>query len=268
MMPGMRPSREATGAWAALLCAALAVGCAQSTAPAFGPADLGEDAGATPAEGAEGGTSREDASANSMSTGHTDMNTDTDASAPTSTKPTKPQDAGKESGTGTSMSGSTGDGGPCTVNLACTLAAPPSTGDIVQDCVNRINQFRTTCACLKPLARWTAGESCANMDAQYDAMMNTGHAGARANICPWGMGQDECPGYPNNQSVITQCLQQMWSEGPPPAGTSVAQCEADSTCFEAHGHFINMSNTMVTQVACGFYTTSGGAVWAPQNFSP
>jgi hypothetical protein len=257
-------------AWAGLLCAALAAGCAQSAnGTGFAPAPQGDDSGVQPAEDADGGASREDARAvaASMSPSHTD----TDASAPASTKAHEPPDAGGPSSTstqGTSMSTTKGDGGPCTVNLACVLAAPPSTGDIVQDCVDRINQFRTTCACLKPLARWTAGEACANMDAQYDGMMMVGHGGARANICNWGVGQDECPGYPSEQSVIDQCLQQMWSEGPPPAGTTVAQCEADSTCFEAHGHFINMSNPAVTQVACGFYTTSGGAVWAPQNFTP
>ena len=41
-----------------------------------------------------------------------------------------------------------------------------------------------------------------------------------------------------------------------------------NTCYEAHGHFINMSNPDVTKVACGFYTTSTGAVWAAQNLSP
>jgi hypothetical protein len=36
--------------------------------------------------------------------------------------------------------------GSCAQNLACTLMAPASTGDIRQDCVDRINQFRTQCA--------------------------------------------------------------------------------------------------------------------------
>jgi hypothetical protein len=29
-----------------------------------------------------------------------------------------------------------------------------------------------------------------------------------------------------------------------------------------------MSDPTAKQVACGFYTTSSGAVWAAQNFSP
>ena len=64
------------------------------------------------------------------------------------------------------------------------------------------------------------------MDAQYDAMKQVGHAGAMANICNWGDAQDECPGDPSNQYVVDMCLQQMWSEGPPPAGTTIAQCES------------------------------------------
>jgi hypothetical protein len=266
-MPVLSTTRDAL----AVLCVAWAAGCAQSSAgPAFDPAAQGGDSDAEPSTVAEGGTS-EDASevGDSMA-----RNSDTDASAPGSG--THPVDAGGSSSkpthdAGTSMPSTGGDGGPCTVNLSCVLAAPPSTGDIRQDCVNRINQFRTTCACLKPLARWTAGEACADMDAQYDAMMMVGHAGARANICNWGQAQDECPGDPSNQYVIDMCLQQMWSEGPPPAGTTIAQCESPqmiNTCYEAHGHFINMSNPAMNQVACGFYTTSTGAVWAAQNFSP
>jgi hypothetical protein len=258
-------------AFAAFLCAAVAAGCSgAASGPSFGPGpgDQGDDSGGVAATDADGGTSSADATA-ATSNG-------ADASAPAKGNPKAPPDAGKGGSAstpdaGTGGSSAKGDGGPCTVNLDCMLAAPPSTGDIRQDCVNRINQFRTTCACIKPLARWTAGEACADMDAQYDAMKMVGHAGAMANICNWGDAQDECPGDPSNQYVVDMCLQQMWSEGPPPAGTTIAQCESPqmiNSCYEAHGHFINMSNPAVTQVACGFYTTSSGAVWAAQNFSP
>jgi hypothetical protein len=264
-------------AFAALLGAAFAAGCSQATTgPGFnsGPGSEGDDSGAAPVAAADGGTSPEDASA--AVDGMAGSRSDTDASAPGNGNPKGPPDAGgagspstHDAGTGVTSTG--GDGGPCTVNLDCVLSPPPSTGDIRQDCVDRINQFRTTCACLKPLTRWTAGEACADMDAQYDAMKMVGHAGAMANICNWGDAQDECPGDPSNQYVISSCLQQMWSEGPPPAGTTVAQCESPqmiATCYEMHGHFINMSDPASNQVACGFYTTSGGAVWAAQNFSP
>ncbi|HLK39289.1 MAG TPA: hypothetical protein VKU41_21160, partial [Polyangiaceae bacterium] len=83
---------------------------------------------------------------------------------------------------------------------------------------------------------------------------------------PSANGQDECPGYPNDTYVISTCLQQMWNEGPPPNG--VQACEGNNACFEMYGHFINMSSTMNTKVACGFYTTPSGQVWATQNFAP
>jgi hypothetical protein len=265
-MPLPSTTRNACAAW---LCTVFAAGCSGSSGPGFnsGPGDQGDDASDVAAAAGDGGTSSSDASVAASS--------DADGSASSKGNPKGSPDAGKASSAstdaGTSISSSGGDGGPCTVNLDCVIAAPPTTGDIRQDCVNRINQFRTTCACIKPLARWTAGEACADMDAQYDAMKMVGHAGAMANICNWGDAQDECPGDPSDQYVVAMCLQQMWSEGPPPAGTTIAECESAQmidTCYEAHGHFINMSNPDVSQVACGFYTTSNGAVWAAQNFSP
>lgn len=237
--------------------------------------DSGTPMGTPPAAVPDSGASSEDAGTEiDSSMGASSV--DTDAAAPPTTGPTGPTTTGPK---GTPDAGSppasqppaagSGDGG-CTMNLSCTLAPPASTGDIVQDCVNRINQFRTQCACMTPLARWTDGEACANQDAKNDGMMMSAHAGAMANICPWGEAQDECPGYPTNGSIIDQCLQQMWSEGPPPAGTTIAQCESpamQATCYEAHGHFINMSNPNVTKVACGFYTLPSGGIWAAQNFS-
>jgi hypothetical protein len=177
----------------------------------------------------------------------------------------------------------------CMQNLGCMLAPAPTTGDIRQDCVNRINQFRTQCACLPALQRWTAGEMCADQEAQYDSTQPTAHAGfiATETACGQGGGgmwaaccstsgfpgptadaQDECPGYPDNNTVIGTCLQQMWNEGPPPNGETVQACEMDSTgCFQMHGHFINMTSSN-TKVACGFYTSPSGQVWATQNFAP
>lgn len=270
-MPVLSTTRNG---FAVLLWAAFAAGCGQSpSGTALGTETQGDDSAAPPAAAADSGNSSEDASA--ADDGPASSSGDTDASAPAKGPKGQP-DAGGATGkptpdAGTGMATTGGDGGPCTVNLGCVLAAPPSTGDIRQDCVNRVNQFRTTCACLKPLARWTAGEACADMDAQYDAMKQVGHAGAMANICPWGSAQDECPGDPSEQYAVDMCLQQMWSEGPPPAGTTIAQCESAqmlATCYEAHGHFINMTNPSVTKIACGFYTTSTGAVWAAQNLSP
>jgi hypothetical protein len=154
-----------------------------------------------------------------------------------------------------------GGTGGCVENLACKLQPPPSTGDLHQDCVDRINQFRTQCACLPPLARRMDGEACANQMAEYDAGKGTAHAGANDRICQPGGAQNECPGYSSNNQVISLCLQQMWDEGPPPTDP----CEG--SCFQEYGHFINMTDTSTTKVACGFFTTSAGKVWAVQNFS-
>jgi hypothetical protein len=168
---------------------------------------------------------------------------------------------GRATGGGGSANGGGGGTGACVKNLACKLSPPPSTGDIYQDCVDRINQFLTQCACLPALTRRTDGEACADQMAEYDAAQNSAHAGAIAKICQPGGSQNECPGYSSNSQVIGLCMQQMWDEGPPPTSS----CTGD--CYEEHGHFINMTDPDVTKVACGFYTTASGKVWAAQNFS-
>jgi hypothetical protein len=150
--------------------------------------------------------------------------------------------------------------GSCTPNTACKPTAP-SSGDIYQDCVDRVNQFRA-CMCLPPLKRWNDGEACANQDASYDAMNQSmgAHAAFKAKICAAGNAQDECPGWRSNTEVISGCLQQMFNEGPPP----MTPCSG--TCYEQHGHFINMTNTHYTMVACGYYTGADGKAWSVQNF--
>ncbi len=169
--------------------------------------------------------------------------------------------SGGSSGSG-GNGGSGGSGGMtgCLQDIACKLAAPPSTGDIYQDCVNRINQFLTQCACLPALTRATDGEACANQMAAYDAGKNSAHAGAIDKICTPSGSQNECPGYASNTQVISLCMQQMWDEGPPPTSSCTG------TCYEQHGHYINMTDPSVHRVACGFFTTSSGDVWAAQNF--
>ncbi|MEO8982470.1 MAG: CAP domain-containing protein [Polyangiaceae bacterium] len=171
------------------------------------------------------------------------------------------------SGGGTSNAGNggggasaTGGAGSCVKNLACKLQAAASGGDLHQDCVDRINQFRTQCACLPALTRNKDGEACADQMAEYDAGKNTAHAGYSDKICQPSGAQNECPGYSSNDQVISLCIQQMWEEGPPPSNP----CEGD--CFEKYGHFINMTSTSTTNVSCGFYTTAAGKVWAVQNF--
>ena len=149
------------------------------------------------------------------------------------------------------------------MNLACALSAPASTGDVHQDCVDRINQFRTQCACLPPLERWASAEPCADHMAMHDGSTGKAHSAFSSRVCtPGGNGQNECPSYPSQRSVIDTCLQQMWNEGPPP------QTRCDGACFQAHGHFINMTNPSFNRVACGFHTTATGKVWSVHNFAP
>jgi hypothetical protein len=163
------------------------------------------------------------------------------------------------SGTGgaTATGGTTG---ACTPDYACKPTSP-STGDPYADCVARVNQFRA-CVCLPPLQRWSAGEACANQEAQYDSEQNSAHAGFSAKICTSGNAQDECPGWGGSYaSVIDGCLQGMFAEGPPPEGA------CSGSCYQSHGHYINMTGTNYKSgVACGFYTTSAGKIWAVQNF--
>ncbi|HKU42915.1 MAG TPA: CAP domain-containing protein [Polyangiales bacterium] len=156
-----------------------------------------------------------------------------------------------------------GSGGGCTMNLSCTLSPPASSGDVHQDCVDRINQFRMQCACLPALERWSAGESCADRMAMSDSTTGKAHGGFSGRICsPGGNGQNECPSYPSEQVVLQSCLQQMWNEGPP------AQAPCEGSCFQQHGHFINMTNAQWKRVACGFHRTADGKVWSVQNFAP
>src|SRR3569623_1748176 len=154
-------------------------------------------------------------------------------------------------GAATSSGGMPGAGGAggCTPDYGCK-PTPPNTGDYYADCVTRVNQFRA-CVCLPPLARWTDGEACADMDAAYDPA-NGAHAGFIAGICsPEGNAQDECPAWGSATQVISGCIQQMFDEGPPPT----ADCTGD--CYEMHGHFINMTNTRYTKIACGIATVNG-----------
>jgi hypothetical protein len=45
----------------------------------------------------------------------------------------------------------------------------------------------------------------------------------------------------------------MWDEGP-------------GEPYSAHGHYINMTNSSYSMVACGFYETADGSFWSVQNF--
>jgi uncharacterized protein YkwD len=49
-------------------------------------------------------------------------------------------------------------------------------------------------------------------------------------------------------------MQMMWDEGP-------------GTPYSAHGHYINMTNTAYSRIACGFYyDRTAKTMWAAQDF--
>jgi hypothetical protein len=119
-----------------------------------------------------------------------------------------------------------------------------------QTCVDHLNQLRATLS-LPPYARWTDEEVCAAGEAESDSTSGTAH-GAFGTCMEHA--QDECPGWPGPPgTMITSCLDMMWAEGPGPFN-------------QGHGHYDNMSSTMYSKVACGFYVLGNGSVWAAQNF--
>jgi hypothetical protein len=121
-----------------------------------------------------------------------------------------------------------------------------------QACVDGINQYRATLG-LKPYARWTSAESCADGQARSDSQSGTAHGAFTSGTTCGAFAQNECPNWSSVGSIVTHCLQQMWYEGP-------------GSGSEAHAHYINMSSMKYSSVACGFYVTPQGAVWGVQNF--
>ncbi|MFO0553908.1 MAG: hypothetical protein U0271_36340 [Polyangiaceae bacterium] len=164
---------------------------------------------------------------------------------------------GTGQGTGGNAQGTGGNGSDMCANgpLAepipnCAPTPLASTGDLHQDCVDRINQFRHDCQCLPPLARWTDGEACTDSQSADDQTANAPHG----NFGSCGeFAQNTCPNWGSESDVVNNCLQAMWDEGPGP--------------FDQHGHYVNMSNTDYSKVACGF-SSSGQGVWSNQNFAP
>jgi hypothetical protein len=119
-------------------------------------------------------------------------------------------------------------------------------------CLERINQFRAA-ESLEPLERWTEGETCAHESSKSDS--ETGKAHGAFGACD-ERAQNECPGWNSLESINEKCLQSMWNENE--LGPDVS--------FSENGHYLNMSNLNYTKVACGFYQTPEGKVWAIQNF--
>lgn len=130
-----------------------------------------------------------------------------------------------------------GDGGSGTTGAGDGVAGT---------CVDEINRYRAMNG--KPAyKRWSAEESCADGQAKSDSQSGKAHgAFGKCNE----FGQNECPGWggPADDAMIKSCLKAMWDEGP------------------GGGHHDIMNSDNYTQVACGFYTTPDGKVWALQDF--
>jgi hypothetical protein len=118
-------------------------------------------------------------------------------------------------------------------------------------CLQIINQDRASLnPPSPPLTEATDQESCVDQQAQKDFEANTAHS-AFGQCSEWA--QNECPGWGGPPTkVMTDCLKAMWDEGPPPSGQD--------------NHWLNMSNSQYTKVACGFYQTPSGDWWATQDF--
>jgi hypothetical protein len=147
-------------------------------------------------------------------------------------------DSGSSSGSGSGSSGSSG-----AVDPAVTAAR--------QQCMQIINMYRATLSPPSPpLTEDTMDEPCVDTQAHADYTAMTPHS-AFGN-CYEG-AQNECPGWPGPpSSIMTNCLQQMWAEGPPPQGQV--------------NHWYNMQNPQATRLACGFYQDPQGTWWATQDF--
>jgi hypothetical protein len=149
---------------------------------------------------------------------------------------------------GSPVPGTTATGASATSSSAATTGGGGV--DAAQLCVDGINAFRATLG-LPAYARWTPEEACASDEAAKDAAVNKAHS-AFGQCGEWA--QDECPGWGGPpEGMIQNCLQMMWDEGP-------------GDFNSGHGHYINMSSTSYTKVACGFHVLPGGSVWATQDF--
>ena len=147
---------------------------------------------------------------------------------------------GGGSGSDSSSSGGSGGGGGTTGSSYPAAA---------EDCFEIINQYRASIG-LPPYSRWTDAEACTDDEARRDAEANQPH-GSFGSCSE--RAQNTCPGWPGTpDSMIGSCLAAMWAEGP---GSG-----------SEHGHYINMSSTSYTKVACGFYVTPQGRVWTVQDF--
>jgi hypothetical protein len=121
-----------------------------------------------------------------------------------------------------------------------------------QQIVHRVNDYRATVG-LKRLIRNRSMDACVDTQAQMDYASGTAHSAF--GHCK-EFAQNECPGWTGTKmltvadNIVTSCMQMMWDEGAPPTGTP---CGGGTACYSQHGHYINMTNTAYSKIACGFY---------------
>jgi hypothetical protein len=122
--------------------------------------------------------------------------------------------------------------------------------DAPSRCMSAINARRQGVG-LAPLERWSVAEACASTQGRDGASNGQPH-GAFGRCGE--MAQNVCPSWPGSaEAMIDACIDSEWKEGP-------------GTDFGAHGHYLNLSSTKYSRVACGFFTTPNGQVWAVQDF--
>jgi hypothetical protein len=146
------------------------------------------------------------------------------------------------------------------------LGEPDTFSEARQQIVHRVNDFRSTVG-IGRLLRNKAMEACVDTQAQLDYTSKTAHSAF--GHCKES-AQNECPGWKSSKMltvaniVIVSCLQMMWDEGAPPAGTP---CGGGTACYSQHGHYINMTSTAYSKVAGGFfYNPADSTMWAAHDF--
>jgi hypothetical protein len=132
------------------------------------------------------------------------------------------------------------------------LGEADSFSEARQQIVHRVNDYRATLS-LKRLMRNRSMDACVDTQAQMDYASGVAHSAF--GHCKES-AQDECPGWTGSNmllvanTIIISCMQMMWDEGAPLAGTP---CGGGTACYSQHGHYINMTNTDYSSMACGFY---------------
>lgn len=131
--------------------------------------------------------------------------------------------------------------------------------DDLQFCVDENNRLRATLG-MDALQRNARLEDYATQGAKYDDNAETAHQHFKNAPLPRGalaMGENEIPGFSgwslekqgSVHSIIEQGIQMMWKEGP------------------GGGHYDNMTSRTFTDIGCGIYAASNGAVTVTIDFA-